>query len=80
MDVLFQISPYQVSPLLHQVSIALESRTEFISRRKYPQIWKITDHLNAQEVSVVASKKRHTRHQIYGVLLTIMGIFCSFQG
>lgn len=43
----FQISPYNADKLLSQTSRALEKRTELVSRRQYPGLWRITDKFNA---------------------------------
>lgn len=80
MDFEFQISPYNNPSLVQQVSHALESRTEFISREKYPQIWKITDYFSSKKVSEVVLKRRRSRYRIYGILLIILGIFLLVPG
>ena len=63
MDYEFQLSPYDGSSLVPQVSCALEKRTESISREKYPKMWKITDHFNSKKVS---EKKRE---KLYDIIL-----------
>ena len=42
----FAISGYDTARLLSQVSRALETRTQILSRQKYPGMWKMTDGLN----------------------------------
>lgn len=42
---LFQISSYDISRLLPQVSKALEKRTEHLSRERYPGMWRSIDRL-----------------------------------
>lgn len=42
---LFQISSYDISRLLPQVSKALEKRSEHLSRERYPKMWRYIDRL-----------------------------------
>ena len=80
MDYEFQLSPYDGSSLVPQVSCALEKRTESISREKYPKMWKITDHFNSKKVSEIVLKRRRLRYRVYGILLIIMGAFLLIPG
>ena len=41
----FQITPYDTEGILQQVSKALEKRTEFVSRERYPGLWENIDKL-----------------------------------
>lgn len=80
MDYEFQISPYQDSSFVQQVSCALEKRTEFLARKKHPKMWNITDSFHAKKVPEIVLNRRRFRYRIYGVLLIIMGVFLLVPG
>ena len=48
---LFEISSYDISRLLPQVSKALEKRSEHLSRERYPGMWRQIDRLPSRGAS-----------------------------
>ena len=80
MDYEFQISPYNDPSFVQQISCALKKRTEFMSRKKYPKMWKLTDYFNSKNVSEIVLKRRRFRYRIYGILLILMGVFLLVPG
>ena len=74
---IFEISPYDISRLLPQVSKALEKRTEIISRERYPGMWQHTDRLN----NAAQGKSRSSfRTKLMNVLCLAAGIFLLIPG
>lgn len=77
LNYIFQISPYDIDKLLPQVSMALEKRTELISREKYPGIWKYTDKFN----SVAQGRKRsRLRTRLLSIAFLALGIILFVPG
>lgn len=73
----FQITPYDTESLLQQVSTALEKRTEFISRERYPELWENIDKLN----TITKGKQRSSlRTRIMGVICLVLGVFLFVPG
>lgn len=73
----FQITRYDTTTLLPQVSQALEKRTELISRERYPGLWKIIDKLN----TVSRGKRRSSfRTKIMSIICLALGIFLFVPG
>lgn len=73
----FQITPYDTESLLQQVSKALEKRTEFVSRERYPGLWENIDKLNA----VSKGKRRSSlRSKIMSIICLVLGVFLFIPG
>lgn len=73
----FQITPYDTTNLLQQVSEALEKRTELISRERYPGLWENIDKLNTMS----KGKQRSSLcTKIMGVAFLVLGIFFFIPG
>jgi hypothetical protein len=76
MDFVFTLTEYNDELFKPQVSKALEKRTELVSRKKCPNIWRLTDKLNSKEKAPEeVLKKRHTRYRVYGIILLLLGLF-----
>lgn len=72
MTYLFQVSGYDESRLLPQVTKALEVRTEMISRQRLPGMWKLTDRFN----SMARGRKRSkVRTRVMSVICLALGLF-----
>lgn len=73
----FQITPYDTESLLQQVSKALEKRTEFVSRERYPSLWENIDKLN-----VVSKGKRRSslRSKVMSIICLVLGVFLFVPG
>lgn len=80
MDFEFQASSPPSSLLVSQLSCALKQRTELISRKAHPRIWRVNDHLNSKKQPESILKKRRARSRLYGILLIIMGCFLAVPG
>ncbi len=76
-DYIFQLSSYDIGHLLPQVSRALEKRTELVSRKQYPGLWRHTDRLNA--VTQRSTQKQEHRKSLC-VLCLLLGIFLLVPG
>ena len=73
----FQITPYDTESLLQQVSKALEKRTEFVSRERYPGLWENIDKLNA----VSKGKRRSSlRSKVMSIICLVLGVFLFVPG
>ena len=72
MTYLFQVSAYEESRLLPQVSKALEVRTEMISRKRLPGMWKLTDRFNSMNRGRRRSK---LRTRVMSVICLALGLF-----
>ncbi|NMA83970.1 MAG: hypothetical protein GX962_08910 [Epulopiscium sp.] len=76
MEFVFVLTKYNSASFKPQVSKALEKRTEIVSRKEHPKVWKYVDKMNSKEkASEEVLKKRHSRYKIYGVFLQILGFF-----
>jgi len=76
MEFIFVLSKYNDVLFKSQVSKVLEKRTELVSRKEHPKMWRYTDKMNSKEkASEEVLKKRHSRYKIYGILLLLMGFF-----
>ena len=75
---LFQISSYNISCLLPQVSKALEKRSEHLSRERYPKMWRSIDHLPSPSQGTGRSRLRTRLFSILclaaGVILVVPGL------
>ena len=73
----FQITPYDTEDILQQVSKALEKRTEFVSRERYPGLWENIDKLN----DVSKGKHRSSlRSKIMSIICLVLGVFLFVPG
>lgn len=73
----FQITSYDIESLLPQVSKALEKRTEFVSRERYPGLWENIDKLNA----VSKGKRRSSlRSKVMSIICLVLGVFLFVPG
>jgi hypothetical protein len=76
MEFVFVLTKYNEVTFTQQVSKVLENRTELISRKEHPQMWKYIDIINSRiKVSEEVLKKRRRRNKIYGILLLLLGFF-----
>ncbi|GAB6108663.1 hypothetical protein [Fusibacter bizertensis] len=81
MAFIFQISAYDREELKEQLTLALDKRTELISRKLLPRLWTFIDWLNRRGKSVSHRSHHKTiRFKIYGVVLLAMGIFLLVPG
>lgn len=64
--------------LVPQTARALERRTEWIARAKYPGMWKGIDAMGAKHPKKPTVQKR--RHKRWGVLLIGLGLFALIPG
>jgi len=76
MEYTFAISGYDTARLLSQVSRALETRTQMLSRQKYPGMWKMTDGLNRS----AGARQGNGRRKFFSVLCLALGIFLFVPG
>lgn len=74
---LFQISSYDISRLLPQVSKALEKRSEHLSRERYPKMWRYIDRLPSP--SRGASRSR-LRTRLFSILCLAAGVILVVPG
>ena len=73
----FQITPYDTESLLQQVSKALEKRTEFVSRKRYPSLWENIDKLNAASKG---KRRSSLRSKIMSIICLVLGVFLFVPG
>lgn len=73
----FQVTPCNADALLPQISRALEKRTELLSRRQYPNLWKQTDRFNAMPRN---PNRSPLRTRILSILCLGAGIFLLVPG
>lgn len=73
----FQVTPYDTESLSHQVSGALEKRTETISRECCPGLWESIDRLNALSAG---RQRSRLRTKIMGAVCLVLGIFLFIPG
>lgn len=77
---LFQISSYDDPTLYAETTELLRQRLEAHSRLAVPVIWKATDRLNFYSDKEPGWEKRRVRYRVYGILLSILGIFTMVPG
>lgn len=74
MEFTFVLTEYNDVSFKAQVSKALEKRTELVSRKEHPKMWKYANKLNSKEkASEGVLNKRRSRYNIYGILLLLLG-------
>ncbi len=76
MNYIFKFTPYN-KELLPQVSKALETRTELISRERYADLWNITDKLNRLNQGRTRSR---LRTRVMSIICLLLGIFLFVPG
>ena len=74
---LFQISSYDISRLLPQVSKALEMRSEHLSRERYPKMWRSIDRLPSPSRG---AKRSRLRTRLFSVLCLAAGVILVVPG
>lgn len=76
MEFIFKATEYDEISFKSQVSKALEIRTELLSRKEHPKLWKFVDKLNSKEKAPEeVLKKRYVRYKVYGAVLVFLGLF-----
>lgn len=80
MEFIFQITQYNSDTLADEVAAALEKQVELNSRKRLPAIWRFTDRINSRQASQKIIKQRLLRTKIYGIFMTVMGIFLLVPG
>lgn len=81
MEFIFQISVYNRLELEQQLAQALDKRTEIISRKRLPRIWKGIDWIRSRpKATEQVSKRRVVLYKIYGLVLLAMGVFVLVPG
>ena len=74
---LFEISSYDISRLLPQVSKALEKRSEHLSRERYPKMWRSIDRLPSPTRGAGRSR---LRTRLFSILCLAAGIVLVVPG
>lgn len=74
---LFEISSYDISRLLPQVSRALEKRSEHLSRERYPKMWRSIDHLPSPSQG---SGRSRLRTRLFSILCLAAGVILVVPG
>jgi hypothetical protein len=78
---IFSMKLYDVDALLSQVAWMLQKRVELASRKKLPNLWKLTDKLSVvPRAPEVELKRRRESRRRWGGLLLVMGIFLFVPG
>ncbi|MBP1754686.1 MAG: hypothetical protein H6Q59_1084 [Firmicutes bacterium] len=80
MEYIFQITQYDTDDLEDEVAAALEKQLEIYSRKRFLAMWRFVDRNNSRRASQKVIKKRTILRNIYGILLTVMGIFLLVPG
>ena len=74
---LFEISSYDISRLLPQVSRALEKRSEHLSRQRYPKMWRYIDRLPSPSRG---TSRGRLRTRLFSVLCLAAGVILVVPG
>ena len=74
---LFQISSYDISRLLPQVSKALKKRSEHLSRERYPKMWRYLDRLPSPSRG---AKRSRLRTRLFSILCLAAGVILVVPG
>ena len=74
---LFQISSYDISRLLPQVSKALKKRSEHLSRERYPKMWRYIDRLPSPSRG---AKRSRLRTRLFSILCLAAGVILVVPG
>jgi hypothetical protein len=73
----FQVNPVDEGRLLPQVSQALKVRTEFVSRKRYPKLWRHTDKWNAASRG---RRRSRLRTRGWSAICLALGVFLLIPG
>ena len=77
----FSMSGFEVEKFVPQVAFALEKRAELISRKKYPELWKKKDNINAKKNPIQEEQgKQRIQIRFAGIVCLIMGIILVVPG
>ena len=74
---LFEISSFDISRLLPQVSKALEKRSEHLSRERYPKMWRSIDRLPSPSRG---TSRGRLRTRLFSVLCLAAGVILVVPG
>ncbi len=80
---LFEITPMRIEDYTTQVASALEKRTELLSRKEYPALWKKTDRLNDKQRKPTEPAKQSNKtssSKFLSILVIALGIFLLIPG
>lgn len=80
MEFIFHISGYDDPALDGETAQALEQRLAAYSREVMPQMWAVTDKLNAHAAKGPGRDARRKKNRVYGVLLLAMAVFVLVPG
>jgi len=81
MEYIFNITNVDDLALIPQISKAFEKRTEFLSRKKYPKLWKYADsHKSKKALTEKELKAQRIRTRILGTVNLVLGIFLFVPG
>ena len=68
---------------LEELSAALQQRTEFVSRQRYPALWEQADRAAAKQTPESAAKQNKAaavRKKLWGALLCVLGVILLVPG
>ena len=81
MEYIFNITNIENSDLITQISKAFEKRTEFLSRKKYPKLWRYADsHKSNKTLTEKELKGKRVRTRLLGTVNLSLGIFLLVPG
>lgn len=80
MEFIFQITQYNSDVLDDEVAAALEKQLELNSRKKLPAMWRFIDRNNSRRASERVIKQRTILRKIYGIFMTVIGIYLLVPG
>lgn len=80
MEFVFQITQFNSDVLEDEVAAALEKQLELYSRKRLPAMWRFIDRNNSRRASEGVIEQRKILRKIYGIILTVMGIFLLVPG
>ena len=76
-DYLFELHSYDINSLIPQAGRALEKRTELVSRKRLPGLWRVTDACRAAS----GGKTQSTlRTRVTSIVLLAFGAFLVVSG
>lgn len=81
MEYIFNITNIEDPDLMPQISKAFEKRTEFLSRKKYPKLWRYADsHKSNKTLTEKELKGQRIRTRLLGTVNLALGIFLFVPG
>ena len=81
MEYIFNITNIEDLDLIPQISKAFEKRTEFLSRKKYPKLWRYADsHKSNKTLTEKELKGKRIRTRLLGTVNLALGIFLFVPG